>query len=152
MITVGGHKNRYSGAPDEMYYWSSRGPTDDGRIKPDLVAPGDYVRSCKAQEASSAGGSWSNTWYMEYSGTSMATPAAGSSALVREYLTEVIGRQAPQGSLVKALLILGAKDMGARDIPNDDEGWGRIDLVQSLIPEGKWGSSLTTDLESGVGR
>ena len=140
VITVGGHKNRYSGAPDEMYYWSSRGPTDDGRIKPDLVAPGDYVRSCKAQEASSAGGSWSNTWYTEYSGTSMATPAAaGSSALVREYLTEVIGRQAPQGSLVKALLILGAKDMGARDIPNDDEGWGRIDLVQSLIPEGEVG-------------
>ena len=140
VVTVGGHKNRYSGAPDEMYYWSSRGPTDDGRIKPDVVAPGDYVRSCKAQEASSAGGSWSNTWYMEYSGTSMATPAAaGSSALVREYLTEVIGRQAPQGSLIKALLILGAKDMGARDIPNYDEGWGRIDLVQSLIPDGEVG-------------
>ena len=140
VITVGGHKNRYSGAPDEMYYWSSRGPTDDGRIKPDIVAPGDYVRSCKSQEATSADGSWSNTWYMEYSGTSMATPAAaGSSALVREYLTEVIGRQAPQGSLVKALLILGAKDMGTRDIPNDDEGWGRIDLVNSLIPDGEVG-------------
>tara|TARA_B100001175_G_scaffold317929_1_gene337728 strand:+ start:5058 stop:9542 length:4485 start_codon:yes stop_codon:yes gene_type:complete len=140
VITVGGHKNRYSGAPDEMYYWSSRGPTDDGRIKPDLVAPGDYVRSCKAQEASSAGGTWSNTWYMEYSGTSMATPAAaGSSALVREYLTEVIGRQAPQGSLIKALLILGAKDMGSRDIPNNDEGWGRVDLVESLIPDGEIG-------------
>ena len=140
VITVGGHKNRYSGAPDEMYYWSSRGPTDDGRIKPDVVAPGDYVRSCKSQEASSAGGTWSNTWYMEYSGTSMATPAAaGSSALVREYLTEVIGRQAPQGSLVKALLILGAKDMGTRDIPNNDEGWGRVDLVNSLIPDGEVG-------------
>ena len=140
VITVGGHKNRYSGAPDEMYYWSSRGPTDDGRIKPDIVAPGDYVRSCKSQEATSAGGTWSNTWYMEYSGTSMATPAAaGSSALVREYLTEVIGRQAPQGSLIKALLILGAKDMGARDIPNDDEGWGRVDLVNSLIPDGEVG-------------
>ena len=140
VITVGGHKNRYSGAPDEMYYWSSRGPTDDGRIKPDIVAPGDYVRSCKSQEATSTGGTWSNTWYMEYSGTSMATPAAaGSSALVREYLMEVIGRQAPQGSLVKALLILGAKDMGARDIPNDDEGWGRVDLVNSLIPDGEVG-------------
>ena len=40
VITVGGHVNRYSGAPDDMYYWSSRGPTDDGRIKPDLVGPG----------------------------------------------------------------------------------------------------------------
>ena len=55
----------------------------------------------------------------------MATPAAGSSALVREYLTEVIGRQAPQGSLVKALLILGAKDMGAvisQTMMKDGEG------------------------------
>ena len=138
VITIGGHKNRYSGAPDEMYYWSSRGPTDDGRIKPDLVAPGDYVRSCKAQEASDAQGSWDNTWYLEYSGTSMATPAAaGASALVREYLTEVIGRQAPQGALVKGLLILGAKDMGTRDIPNEDEGWGRLNLVNSLIADGE---------------
>ncbi|MBL11883.1 MAG: hypothetical protein CMB46_03630 [Euryarchaeota archaeon] len=138
VITIGGHKNRYSGAPDEMYYWSSRGPTDDGRIKPDLVAPGDYVRSCKAQEASDAEGSWDNTWYLEYSGTSMATPAAaGASALVREYLTEVIGRQAPQGALVKGLLILGAKDMGTRDIPNEDEGWGRLNLVDSLIADGE---------------
>ena len=40
VITVGGHKNRYSGSPDEMYHWSSRGPTDDGRLKPDLVGPG----------------------------------------------------------------------------------------------------------------
>ena len=138
VITIGGHKNRYSGSPDEMYYWSSRGPTDDGRIKPDLVAPGDYVRSCKAQEASDAQGSWDNTWYLEYSGTSMATPAAaGASALVREYLTEVIGRQAPQGALVKGLLILGAKDMGTRDIPNEDEGWGRLNLVDSLIADGE---------------
>ena len=135
VITVGGHKNRYSGAPDEMYYWSSRGPTDDGRIKPDIVAPGDYVRSCKSQEADNAQGSWSNTWYLEYSGTSMATPAAaGASALVREYLMEITNRPAPQGSLIKGLLILGAQDMGARDIPNDDEGWGRLNLVNSLIP------------------
>ncbi len=136
VITVGGHKNRYSGAPDEMYYWSSRGPTEDGRIKPDLVAPGDYVRSCKSQEASSAEGSWSNNWYLEYSGTSMATPAAaGAAVLVREYLMEVTSRPAPQGSLIKGLLILGAQDMGARDIPNDDEGWGRLNLANSLIPD-----------------
>lgn len=136
VITVGGHKNRYSGAPDEMYYWSSRGPTDDGRIKPDLVAPGDYVRSCKSQEADSAQGSWSNNWYLEYSGTSMSTPAAaGAAVLVREYLMEVIGRQAPQGALIKGLLILGAQDMGTRDIPNNDEGWGRLNLVESLIPD-----------------
>ncbi len=136
VITIGAHVNRYNGAPDEMYYWSSRGPTDDGRIKPDLVAPGDYVRSCKSQEAEDAQGSWSNNWYLEYSGTSMSTPAAaGAAVLVREYLMEVAGRQAPQSALIKGLLILGAKDMGSRDIPNNDEGWGRVNLVDSLIPD-----------------
>ena len=89
VITIGGHVNRYGGAPNDMYWWSSIGPTDDGRIKPDLTAPGDYVRSCRAQEASDAEGTWNNTWYLEYSGTSMSTPAAaGSAALVREYLID----------------------------------------------------------------
>ena len=136
VITIGGHKNRYSGSPDEMYYWSSRGPTDDGRLKPDLVGPGDGVRSCLSQEAEDASSGWSNNWYIEYSGTSMATPAAaGSATLVRQYLMEVANRPAPQGALVKALLILGAEDMGSRNIPNNDEGWGRVNLVNSLIPD-----------------
>ena len=137
VITVGAHVNRYSSdAADEMYYWSSRGPTDDGRIKPDIVAAGDYVRSCKAQEASEAPDNLNDDWYVEYSGTSMATPAAaGASALIREYLMEIAERPEPQGALVKAMLILGAEDMGTRDIPNNDEGWGRINLVNSLLPE-----------------
>ncbi len=137
VITVGGHVNRYDiDAENQMYESSSRGPTDDGRLKPDIVAPGDYVRSCKAQEAENAESSWESDWYIEYSGTSMATPvAAGASIIVREYLMDIVERPAPQGSLIKALLILGAQDMGTRDIPNNDEGWGRLDLVNSLIPE-----------------
>ena len=136
VITVGGHVNRYSGAPDEMYYYSSRGPTDDGRIKPDVTGPGDYVRSCLAQEAEDASTNIGDSYYIEYSGTSMATPAtAGASVLVREYLMEIAERPAPQGSLVKAMLILGAIDMGTRNIPNGDEGWGRINLVNTLIPD-----------------
>ncbi len=141
VITVGAHVNRYSAsAEDEMYYWSSRGPTDDGRIKPDIVAPGDYVRSCKAQEATEATGTWEDDWYLEYSGTSMATPAAaGASALVREYLIEIAERPEPQGALVKAMLILGAEDMGTRDIPNNDEGWGRLNLANTLLPDNQVG-------------
>ncbi len=140
VITVGAHVNRYDSA-DEMYYWSSRGPTDDGRIKPDLVAPGDYVRSCRSQEAVDAPNNLNNQWYVEYSGTSMATPAAaGASVIVREYLMEVAERPAPQGALVKAMLILGAEDMGTRDIPNEDEGWGRLNLVNTLVPDGDIGT------------
>ena len=66
----------------------------------------------------------------------MATPAvAGAAALVREYIMEIAERPAPQGSLIKAMLILGAEDMGTRNIPNDDEGWGRVNLIDTLIPD-----------------
>ena len=134
-ITVGSHLNRGGSAPNLIWDSSSRGPTDDQRIKPDIVAPGAYVRSCKAQEANDVAGTWEDTYYVEYSGTSMATPnAAGAAALIREYILEIAERPAPQGSLVKALLVLGARDVGARDIPNNDEGWGRVDLKESLAP------------------
>ena len=142
-VTVGMHQNRYSGAPDTIMSGSSRGPVDDGRIKPDVLAPGGYVRSCKAQEAGDTGGNtWSSQWYLEYTGTSMATPnAAGASAMIRQYLEEIALRESPQGALVKALLILGAEDVGSRDIPNNDEGWGRINIRNSLAPvdgQGIW--------------
>ena len=137
MITVGAHVNRYSSnADDEMYYWSSRGPTDDGRIKPDIVAAGDYVRSCKAQEASEAPDNINDDWYVEYSGTSMATPAAaGASALVREYLMEVAERPEPQGALVKAMLILGRRGHGHEGHPEQRRGMGQVNLVNTLLPD-----------------
>ena len=143
VVSVGNHKNRYSGSPDVMMSGSSRGPTEDGRIKPDLVAPGGYVRSCRAQEATDTGSStWSNTYYLEYTGTSMATPnAAGAAVMIREYLEEIAQRPSPQGALVKALMVLGAQDIGTRDIPNDDEGWGRVNLRNTLAPssgQGIW--------------
>ena len=136
LVAVGNSQNRYSGAPNSIMDGSSRGPVDDGRIKPDVIAPGGYVRSCKAQEATDTGGAtWTSNWYMEYTGTSMATPnAAGTAALIREYITEIAQRPEPQGALVKALMILGARDVGNRDIPNNDEGWGRIDLKGTLAP------------------
>ena len=135
-VTVGNHQARYNGAPDNLMSGSSRGPTDDGRIKPDIIAPGGYVRSCRAQEAQdTAGSSWQSTWYLEYTGTSMATPnAAGASALIREYLLEIAQRPSPQGALIKALLVLGAQDTNTRDIPNNDEGWGRVNLKETLAP------------------
>ncbi|MEC7508751.1 MAG: S8 family serine peptidase, partial [Candidatus Thermoplasmatota archaeon] len=124
-----------------MWSGSSRGPTEDGRIKPDLVAPGAYVRSCRAQEATDTGSAtWRNSYYLEYTGTSMATPnAAGAAVMVREYLQEIAQRPSPQGALVKALLVLGAQDIGSRDIPNQNEGWGRVNLRNSLAPPGGQG-------------
>lgn len=143
ILSVGNHQNRYSGSPDTIMSGSSRGPTDDGRIKPDLIAPGGYVRSCRAAEATDTGSStWSSTYYLEYTGTSMATPnAAGVATMIREYLEEIAQRPSPQGALVKALMVLGATDLGSRDIPNDNEGWGKVNLRETLAPssgQGIW--------------
>src|SRR4029450_10929426 len=64
-------------------YFSSRGPTADGRVKPDVVAPGEGIPSC----ASNGSG------YVEMSGTSMACPHV--SGLIAAFLSvrrEYIGR------------------------------------------------------------
>lgn len=122
---------------------SSQGPTLDGRIKPDLVAPGEGICSGRAEEARNAIGSVcatgthsnSRSMYMELSGTSQATAVAGgSAALAREYLREVAGINKPSASLIKATLINGAEDLGTPNIPNNNEGWGQIDLENSLSP------------------
>ena len=122
---------------------SSQGPALDGRIKPDLVAPGEGICSARAEEANSVVGtvcatgthSNSRSMYMELSGTSQATAVAGgSAALAREYLREVAGINKPSASLIKATLVNGAEDLGTPNIPNMNEGWGQIDLENSLNP------------------
>ena len=59
----------------EMYYWSSRGPTDDGRLKPDLVGPGDGVLA-HVFHRSHEGRLFRlvKWWYIEYGLVAMATP------------------------------------------------------------------------------
>ena len=131
--------------PDTVMQGSvTRAPTEDGRIKPDPHRPqaAMFARAVP-QEATDVGSStWSNSYYLEYTGTSMATPnAAGMALMIREYLEEIAQRPSPQGALVKALLVLGAEDIGSRNIPNDDEGWGRINLRNTLAPntgQGIW--------------
>lgn len=111
--------------PDDIAYFSSRGPTDDGRIKPDLVAPGTWIMSTLSHVIDP------NNDYTYKSGTSMATPlTAGTAALVRQYYVENESI-APSAALIKATLINGATDMGYSAY---DQGWGRVDLNNSLFP------------------
>ena len=121
---------------------SSQGPTLDGRIKPDLIAPGITICSGRAEEAISPLGSPcgsgshgnGNDLYMSMSGTSQATAVAGgSAALVREFLREQVGISSPSAALIKAAMINGAQDTGVADIPNANEGWGMIDLDQTIL-------------------
>jgi hypothetical protein len=102
-----------------MSSFSSWGPCDDGRIKPDLVANGVSVYSTTAASDSAYDGT--------YSGTSMATPnAAGSAALIQQLYANTFG-QRPRASLLKALLIHTADDLGNPG-PDYKFGWGLINV------------------------
>ncbi|MCC6728645.1 MAG: S8 family serine peptidase [Chthonomonadales bacterium] len=127
---------------DGMAALSSRGPCGDGRVKPDLVAPGTNVISARSQVGSSTGWGVLNAFYMYDGGTSMSCPlAAGAAALARQYYVERRGFS-PSAALLKATMIHGAADMPgqyapseAGPVPNNNEGWGRVDLAASLIPQ-----------------
>ncbi len=133
--------------PQGIVAFSGRGPTKDGRIKPDIVAPGTDVVSVRSRLAKDNGwGIAANTNYLYMGGTSMATPlTAGATALVRQWLVERHGIAEPSAALMKALLINGARDMnpgqfgtGAyREItarPDRSQGFGHVDLFNSLSP------------------
>lgn len=129
--------------PDGMAAFSSRGPTLDGRIKPDLVAPGTAILSCRSSLAPDHGfwGVSSDRGFCFMGGTSMATPlVAGCAALVREFLN---GRDLahPSAALVKAMLINGATDIPGQHTPPDApaapnfaEGFGRVDMPATVGP------------------
>jgi len=103
--------------------FSSWGPTDDGRIKPDLVANGDGVFS-------SLNGS--NTSYGTYSGTSMSAPnATGTAALLIEEYRRLFPGNDMRSSSLKALLIHTADDLG-RPGPDYKFGWGLINGVAAV--------------------
>ena len=103
-----------------LAYFSSMGPCDDGRIKPDLVANGVNVNSCI---------STSDTAYdATYSGTSMATPnAAGSATLLVQLYSREFSSQRMRSSMLKALLIHTADDVG-RPGPDYQYGWGYLNV------------------------
>ena len=122
---------------------SSQGPSLDGRIKPDIVAPGMNICSGLAEEAKSPAGfgcasgthADGSDLYISLSGSSHATAiAGGATALVREFLREEMNLNSPSAALIKAVVINGATDLGAADIPNSQEGWGQINLERTVLP------------------
>jgi len=137
--------------PLGMAAYSSRGPTLDGRLKPDIVAPGTDVISARSRASSyTAWGVLSgNTNYCFMGGTSMATPLmAGAATLVRQHLVDNLNRSSPSAALLKAALTGGARSLSPgqygtdqhREIPdqrpNHVEGWGMADVAGTLFPGG----------------
>lgn len=106
-----------------MSSFSSWGPTDDGRIKPDIVADGVSVTSCTAT---------SNTSYASMSGTSMATPnATGSLFLLQEYYSKLKPGAFMRSATLKGLAIHTADEAGADPGPDYRFGWGLLDVEKA---------------------
>lgn len=124
--------------------FSSRGPTDDGRTKPDIQAPGTSIRSAAGDTIND--GNIEPGQLTPKSGTSMSTPTvAGATAMLRQYFTEGFyptgARTAqdadpPTGALMKAALLNGTLAEPAFNVPSNDYGWGRVWLDNNLFFDG----------------
>lgn len=106
-------------------YFSSKGPTGDGRMKPDLVAPGERIVSCAAPSKAPAGADW-RVSYVEDSGTSMAAPhVSGAVAAFLSVRPEFVGRPLE----VKEIFLQTATDL--RRAPHF-QGRGMVNLFRAL--------------------
>lgn len=125
-----------------MAAFSSRGPTREGRIKPDVVAPGTCILSTLSSLAKDTQdwGVSADPELMYLGGTSMATPlVAGCCAVLRETLVKNRTPN-PSAALIKSLLINGAVELvgqytpsEAGRSPNGASGWGRVDVANSIV-------------------
>jgi len=110
---------------DNLSDFSGRGPTADGRIKPELSAPG-----CKDSGGITSTYT-SNNYNSMFCGTSFAAPAvSGCAAVIQEDFLDKFGREA-WPSTVKALLIEGARDLGYPG-PDYSYGFGGVDVQSSV--------------------
>jgi len=107
----------------KMTGFSGWGPTDDGRIKPDLVSNGVQLMSTMA---------WASDAYGTSTGTSMAAPTVtGSAALLTELYRRTHGNSYPSASLLKGVLIHTAREAGDAPGPDYRFGWGMIDVASA---------------------
>ena len=155
--------------PNQVVPFSGRGPTKDGRMKPDVVAPGTFILSTRSTQLPPDVFGWMkyrpSDKYCYDGGTSMATPlTAGGVGLLREYLRKKRNIASPTAALLKAMLIAGAKRLPNTAPPgtivDPHQGYGRVNLDRSLkrplcLMEGpplKTGKKSTTVVKVPSGR
>jgi subtilisin family serine protease len=195
----GGSINGLSSQADniaDVADFSSIGPVQNNRRKPDVVAPGTWILSTRSSVCVADNGpdgfpdsgdedglkthaeavgrglpsrplfgsgnanapalpagvsTAAQLRYMYESGTSMATPlTAGACALIREYLITKRNLPNPSAALIKALMVNGAVDMG-QGVPNNRQGWGRVDLVNTINPASGIPIQFDDQLSNAVG-
>lgn len=159
VITVGALGN---GDNISLAVFSSRGPTADGRIKPDIMAPGRNIVSAGGNTTFGDG----NCLLATLSGTSMSAPTvAGGAALLRQYfedgfyptgIANAADAFSPRAPLVKAVLLNGTlPTLSLTAFGDTKQGWGRIFLDNNLFFPGDprelrvWNPSNTEGLKTG---
>lgn len=104
-----------------MSSFSSYGPTDDGRIKPDIAAKGVDVNSL---------GSLTNNQYAVLSGTSMAAPAiTGMIVMLQKHYNNLNAGTFMRASTVRGLICHSAREAGLNPGPDYEFGWGLADAL-----------------------
>lgn len=161
----------YGHDSNNVAIFSSWGPTEDGRVKPDVCAPGYYIFSGDNDDdgvTSFTDGTSPNEGLLGLGGTSMSAPGlAGCAALLREYF--MTGRYTPVGAssgfqaggaftpsaaMLKASIINSAEPMtGANTggtIPGFGQGWGRVLLDNVMYFPGDTRNTLIDDNTTGL--
>ena len=164
-----GHSSGHS--IDRISSFSSQGPTADGRLKPDISAPGESLTSALARNEGSPGSSCN---LASKSGTSMAAPViGGSTALIFQYFTDPRfwaalcnpryrfcrrGAFSPKGTLLKALILQSGSPLASyngrvtlSNPPDVYQGYGRMDLSLLLptVASDNESSSFTLYVDQG---
>jgi len=123
----------------DVVFFSGYGPVQDGRAKPDLVAPGSHIVGAASQDSLYSGSGVCNkyfppgqTLYTWSSGTSHSTPVvAGGGALAFQWLKTRLGTE-PSPALVKAFLLNSTSYLsggfGGDSLPGAHQGWGLLNI------------------------
>ena len=107
----------------QLSSFSSWGPTDDGRIKPDLVADGVNVLSTSSSNANA---------YATLSGTSMSSPnVSGTLFLLQELYAQRNGQRFARASTIKGLVLHTADEAGTSAGPDYRFGWGLLNAERA---------------------
>jgi hypothetical protein len=132
ILTVGAVRDILGGysAPIDVVLagFSSTGPTDDGRIKPDIVANGWWLFSSSNIPSHAC----TTLNYQGKSGTSMAAPSVtGSAALLQEHYSNTHGSNFMLAATLKALILHTADEAGTYKGPDYQHGWGLMNTERA---------------------
>ena len=120
-----GNPNYASPASVPMSSFSSWGPADDGRVKPDITTKGVNMYSSYYNQG--------NSGYATISGTSMSAPAVSGGLILLQQYYNSLNSQYMKSATVKGLALHTVKEAGTFDGPDYQFGWGLLDTEAAAL-------------------